>query len=149
MSLLFYGQRGFAYCQGFRKDLYFIIINSLNANFAARNEHEKWADTPWFPNLSFRWQTLQVTLILLMAIKQLVCNGLFCFLSGIHGHSLYAILSGQIDQMRMRMEFYFKFIAVALQLNWNISASGVLSRRYPAPLLNSHMPTYDNILNVW
>ncbi len=51
MSLLFHGLRagtegvqtaGFAYCQGFRKDLYFIIINPC----AARNEHEKWADTP-------------------------------------------------------------------------------------------------------
>ncbi len=39
-------------CQVFRESLYFTIIDP----FAARNEHEKWADTPWLPNMSFiRW----------------------------------------------------------------------------------------------
>ncbi len=38
-----------AYCQGFGKNLYFIIVNP----FAARNDHEKWADTPGFHDPSF------------------------------------------------------------------------------------------------
>ncbi len=57
------------WCQIFRKDPYFFIINP----FAAKNQGEKWADTPRFPDPSLVTQLWKCGMAVANGASNLAC----------------------------------------------------------------------------